>query len=82
MKCNYRLCKTSRVVKYKMNCTNKWRRDITMLPPSPPVMFCFLILLLQACSAKRRDAWGVQSRYQGLGPSFLSVNFKFTVDFE
>ena len=28
-----------------MNCMNKWRRDITMLPPSPPlirVVLCFL----------------------------------------
>ena len=50
--------------------------SLLLYPLSPPW------LLLSTSEAKRRDAWGLQSCYQGLGPSFLSVNFKFAVDFE
>ena len=41
-------------LQYKMSCTNRWRRDITMLQPSPPITLFVLSPFFQVCSADGR----------------------------
>ena len=60
-----------------MNCTNKWRKNRTTFPPSPPLIVISSFLLSQVCLANRRGLWGGPCHYQGLGPSFPTLFIYF-----
>ena len=67
-------------LQYRMNCTSKWRRNITMLPPSSPIALCYFSSFFRLRFSKTTTFRGGTWWLQGLGPSSTVVFFKFNVE--